>query len=74
MPSAFEETAMSLHTQLLRGLLALPAAALLAIAGLVAPPASAIPCEADATTSLPRVEAAAGEARVLIVRGEVTMR
>lgn len=66
----FEESAMSLHTQLLRGLLALPAAVLIAIAGLVAPPASALPpCDDDATVSLPRIEVAAGEARVLIVRG-----
>ena len=59
---------MSLHTQLLRGLFALPAAVLIAIAGLIAPQASALPCAVDATTSLPRVEVVAGDARVLIVR------
>jgi len=69
-----EEPAMSLHTQLLRGLFALPAAVLIAIAGLVAPPASAIPCDTDAAVSLPRVEVVAGDAHVVIVRKEVATR
>ena len=65
---------MSLHTQLLRGLFALPAALLIAVAGLVAPPVSAIPCEADAAVSQPRVEVVAGDAHVVIVRKEVAAR
>lgn len=66
---------MSLHTQLLRGLFAIPATALIAIAGLLAPQSPAIPCAVEATTSLPRVEAAvAGDARVLVVRREVATR
>jgi hypothetical protein len=67
---------MSLHTQLLRGLFALPAALLIAVAGLIAPPAPAIPCDAaaDAAVSLPRVEAVAGDAHVVIVRREVAAR
>ena len=64
---------MSLHTQLLRGLFALPAAVLIAIAGLLSPQASAIPCAVEhQATALPRVEVVAGNARVLIVRGEAT--
>jgi hypothetical protein len=65
---------MSLHTQLLRGLLALPAALLIAVAGLIAPPASAIPCDAESTVSLPRVEVLAGDAHIVIVRREVATR
>ena len=61
---------MSLHTQLLRGLFALPAAFLIAVAGLIAPPASAIPCDGKSAVSLPRVEAVAGDAHVVIVGGE----
>ena len=52
---------MSMHTQLLRGLLALPVAALLLAAGLVAPEAGsvkprAVQVEAAADAALPRVE------------------
>jgi hypothetical protein len=65
---------MSLHTQLLRGLFALPAAVLIAVAGLMAPSASAIPCDAESAVSLPRVEAVAGDAHVLIIRKEVAAR
>ena len=65
---------MSLHTQLLRGLFALPAAVLIAIADLVAPPASAIPCDAAAAVSPSRVEAVAGDAHAVVVRGEVASR
>ena len=65
---------MSLHTQLLRGLFALPAAVLIAIAGLVAPPASAIPCDTDAAVASPRVEVVAGDAHVVILRKEVAAR
>jgi hypothetical protein len=61
---------MSLHTQLLRGLFALPAAILIAVAGLVAPPASAIPCDAATTVSPSRIEAVAGDAHAVIVREE----
>ena len=60
---------MSLHTQLLRGLFALPAAVLIAIAGLIAPEASALSCEADAAAPSHRVEVLVGDAHVLIVRG-----
>ena len=65
---------MSLHTQLLRGLFALPAAVLIAIAGLIAPQASALSCDTDTATALPRVEVVAGDAHVVIVRGAVAKR
>jgi hypothetical protein len=51
---------MSMHTQLLRGLMALPVAATLLVAGLVAPEAaSAEPCVAKSESTpaaLPRVD------------------
>ena len=41
---------MSMHTQLMRGLIALPVAALLLVAALVAPAASAVPDSETAST------------------------
>ena len=44
---------MSLHSQLLRGLLALPVMLLLAIAGVIAPDASPLPAPAAAAGEVP---------------------
>ena len=55
---------MSLHSQLLRGLLALPVMLLLAIAGVIAPDAT----PSRSPSSLPTPESAATEAAA---RGEV---
>jgi hypothetical protein len=55
---------MSLHSQLLRGLLALPVMLLLAIAGVIAPDATPTPTP----SSLPAPELATAEAAA---RGEV---
>jgi hypothetical protein len=44
---------MSMHTQLLRGLLALPVAALLLVAGAIAPQAVALPCDAATADAAP---------------------
>jgi len=54
---------MSLHSQLLRGLLALPVVLLLAIAGVIAPDATTSPSPSQATLPVPDLAQAEAVAR-----------